>query len=144
MHDNYSLSHNGDRDPYRYVDLIDLNVARIVRDNTDFEGKDFFYCCYLLTTWGVETRANIIYPIYNESLKRASSFINLKSILNEEDRHLSQIEREISFFEDKSKLMALVKVAEERLFETYIASLLKKISANSLPTRSLDYLHSFC
>jgi len=46
---------------------------------------------YLLVTYAIELRAQMLYPLYHEVLRQARSPITVKSILLEEEEHLKEM-----------------------------------------------------
>ncbi len=76
----------------RYLDRLDLRIARELR----LRGyRDLRRGCYLLTTYAIEKRAELVYGTYEKMLRAQSSPISIASIIREENGHLKQIRDEI-------------------------------------------------
>lgn len=51
---------------------------------------------YLLVTYAIELRAEELYPVYDEILRKKGAKVNVKSILLEEKEHLNEMKEGIS------------------------------------------------
>ena len=83
----------GGRVAVRYLQRLDLMIARMLRQN---QYSDIAKGCYLLTTYAIEKRAESVYGTYEKLLRAQNSPISIASILREECGHLQQIEEEIA------------------------------------------------
>ena len=77
----------------RYLQILDLNVARWLMEER-YQGS-FAKACYLLTTYAIEKRAQVLYRLYEQILRECGSPISLRSILREEEHHLRSIEKQM-------------------------------------------------
>lgn len=77
----------------RYLQILDLNIARWLR--TVGYHESLANACYLLTTYAIEKRAQVLYGLYDKILQGHGSPISLRSILREEEHHLHSIEKQM-------------------------------------------------
>ena len=73
-----------------YLTALDLRTARYLKERGFSKGK-IREMAYLLVTYAIELRAEELYPIYDEVLRKAHSRIAVKSILLEEKEHLEEM-----------------------------------------------------
>lgn len=93
--DTYSLSLMlGGIATLNYLTALDIKTSRYL--------KDFGFCksmikkaAYLLVTYAIELRAEELYPIYHEVLRKVESPITVKSILLEEKEHLNEMREQL-------------------------------------------------
>lgn len=93
--DSYSLdSMIGGLAALHYLEMLDLKASRYLKGKgmAKSEIKEF---AYLLVTYAIELRAEELYPIYAEVLKKVNSPVHVKSILLEEKEHLHEMEKGI-------------------------------------------------
>lgn len=77
----------------RYLQILDLSIARWLMEER-YQGS-IANACYLLTTYAIEKRAQVLYGLYEQILRECDSPISLRSILREEENHLRTIEKEM-------------------------------------------------
>jgi hypothetical protein len=75
---------------YRYFQSLDSMVEKKIQseENTN---KPSPFLCYLYVTTLIEERAGWLYPIYDKRLQSAKSQITLASVIQEEERHLTDM-----------------------------------------------------
>lgn len=89
--DTYSLSLMlGGTSTLHYLTLLDLKASRYLK-REGFTKNAIKEAAYLLVTYAIELRADELYRIYDEALKRSGSKVAVKSILLEEKEHLNEM-----------------------------------------------------
>jgi hypothetical protein len=87
-------------------------------------GPELRFAAYLLVTYAIEVRADELYPIYQSALDEASSKVNVKSIILEEEGHLEEMLNQLHKFSPDWERHANKAVAfETRLFEMWVKQL---------------------
>lgn len=84
-----------DRSGLRYFRSIDLLIGRFLESRGIALRKKRSYYAYLLTTMIVEVRAVEIYLSYDKVIASTDSRLSLKPLLQEECRHLKNIEENL-------------------------------------------------
>jgi hypothetical protein len=111
---------------HHYLNMLDVEACRYIKKKLNLEGRDLKHGAYLLVTYAIEVRADMLYGIYQEALTRHSSKVNVKSIIAEEEGHLEEMQRMLEVFHpDWEQLAADMCVIENRLFNTWIDALNK-------------------
>jgi len=83
---------------------------------------------YLLVTFAIEVRADMLYGIYQEALTIHKSKVNVKSIIAEEEGHLEEMQRMLEVFHPQwQQLAGDMCAVENKLFETWIGAINKLI-----------------
>ncbi len=102
-----------------YLNSLDLKTCRYLRSQ-GLMSKAFVY---LLVTYAIELRAEMLYPLYHEVLRSARSPITVKSILLEEEEHLKEMREglhNIPFgFHHAEQICAI----EKTLFDNWLTAL---------------------
>jgi len=89
--DTYALPHMlGGISTLRYLTTLDVKTSRILKE-AGLSKKSIHEAAYLLVTYAIELRAEELYPIYDEVLRKAGSRVTVKSILLEEKEHLKEM-----------------------------------------------------
>lgn len=73
-----------------YLTALDIKASRYLR-NAGLSKNEIKEAAYLLVTYAIELRADELYPIYDEVLRKAGSRVVVKSILLEEKEHLNEM-----------------------------------------------------
>src|ERR1700760_2102087 len=81
-----------------YLNQLDVNVCRYLKKELGLKGAELRFAAYLLVTYAIEVRADELYPIYQDELDKASSKINVKSIILEEEGHLEEMINQLKSF----------------------------------------------
>ena len=113
----------GKRFARRYLDLLELVLVRVLRRGLHLKGRKLQEACYLLTSYAIEIRANELYRIYENLLRKYDLPFSLKSILQEEKSHLAQIESAIANVSDLLSYKSLSLVQERILYKRFLSSL---------------------
>lgn len=77
--------------------------------------------CYALLTYIVEKRAEKLYPVYEKYLVQRETDLSVKSIIEDESRHLEQMQELINSLGIPSLLLNLAFAFEEELFLEFMA-----------------------
>ncbi len=106
----------------RYLDRLDIQICRYLKNNTTYTGDDFVYLAYLLTTFAIETRAEELYPIYQEALQKHAPSLSVSALINEEEEHLAEMNRSLAPYREKDELMAVACSLESKLCGEWLKS----------------------
>jgi hypothetical protein len=120
---NYSLPFIlGGFSTLHYLKVLDLKTSRYLK-TVGFSGTFIKEAAYLLVTYAIELRAEELYPIYEEILRKAGSRVTVKSILLEEQEHLNEMKEGLrglpAGFMHAENICAL----ESQLFQKWIQAL---------------------
>jgi hypothetical protein len=77
--------------------------------------------CYLLLTYVIEKRAEILYPVYEAVLQKSGSLFSVQTIIDDELKHLEDVGRGI----DRNKMgvpLENLREFENFLFNTFMAT----------------------
>lgn len=89
--ENYSLSLMlGGTSTLHYLMALDLRASRYLK-KLGLSHNAVKEAAYLLVTYAIELRADELYNIYDEVLRKAGSRVVVKSILLEEKEHLNEM-----------------------------------------------------
>lgn len=89
--ETYSLSLMlGGISTLHYLTALDLKVSQYLKE-LGLSKNSIKEAAYLLVTYAIELRADELYRIYDEILRKASSKVAVKSILLEEKEHLNEM-----------------------------------------------------
>lgn len=105
----------------QYLLRLDVEACRYIKNELRLEGRAMMHGAYLLVTYSIEVRADMLYGIYQEALTRHKSKVNVKSIIAEEEGHLEEMQRMlVSFHPEWERLAADVCRIEDKLFKDWI------------------------
>lgn len=89
--ETYSLTHLlGGTATLHYLTALDIQTARYLTTR-GLAKREIKEAAYLLVTYAIELRAEELYPIYDEVLRKTGSRVAVKSILLEEKEHLCEM-----------------------------------------------------
>ncbi len=109
---------------HHYLNMLDVEACRYLKNKLHLEGRALKHGAYLLVTYSIEVRADMLYGIYQEALTRHKSKVNVKSIIAEEEGHLAEMERMlVQFHPEWEKLAADVCEIEVRLFNLWVSAI---------------------
>ncbi len=116
---------------YHYLNMLDVEACRYIKKELKLEGRDMKHGAYLLVTYAIEVRADMLYGIYQEALTKYSSKVNVKSIIAEEEGHLEEMQRMLEVFHPEWERLAgdMCKV-ENKLFERWVTAIGKVLESN--------------
>jgi hypothetical protein len=78
---------------HHYLNMLDAETCRYLKANMKLEGRELKHAAYLLVTYSIEVRADMLYAIYQDALTKNNSRVNVKSIIIEEEGHLAEMQR---------------------------------------------------
>lgn len=109
---------------HHYLHMLDVEVCRYLKDTLGLVGRALKHGAYLLVTYAIEVRADMLYGIYQEALTHYGSKVNVKSIIAEEEGHLAEMQRMlVDFSAEWERLAKEVCEIEDRLFMQWIAAI---------------------
>src|SRR5579872_5275791 len=121
----YLLAPNSSR---HYLNQLDVDACRYLKNELGLKGRALRFAAYLLVTYAIEVRADELYPVYQDALDKASSKINVKSIILEEEGHLEEMINQLQSFSPDWQLHADKAVEmESGLFKEWIRQLSNEI-----------------
>lgn len=124
--DQYLLASSDSR---YYLNLLDVLVCKYLKSTLQLSGNDLKFAAYLLVTYAIEVRADELYPIYQNVLDQASSKVNVKSIILEEEGHLEEMLVQLkNFSPDWQKHADKAVGFETKLFNDWLKALEKDIN----------------
>ena len=114
---------------HHYLNMLDIEACRYLKNKLRLEGRALKHGAYLLVTYAIEVRADMLYGIYQDALTRYNSKVNVKSIILEEEGHLTEMQRMLVDFhpqwEELAKEMCGV---EDKLFHNWVSAISKVVS----------------
>jgi rubrerythrin len=111
---------------YHYLHQLDVDACRYIKAKLNLEGRAMKHGAYLLVTYAIEVRADMLYGIYQAELTAQKSKVNVKSIIAEEEGHLAEMQKMLqSFHPDWQTLADDMCEVENRLFNKWIDALEK-------------------
>ena len=114
---------------YYYLQSLDVQVCRYLKDKFGYRGDDLKYAAYLLVTYAIEVRADELYPKYQAVLSQANSPVNVRSIIAEEENHLLEMRHQLrEFSKDWEILCDDVVRLEQKLHADWIKALQVELS----------------
>lgn len=113
--DDYSISNLlGGYSSMHYLMQLDVQTCRYLLE-VKLPKSELKRVAYSLVTYAIELRADELYPIYEEILRKCDSRVRVKSILLEEVGHLNEMRKEISLIPDGELFAEQVCLLEGRL-----------------------------
>jgi len=117
---------------HHYLNMLDVEACRYLKNKLGLEGRALKHGAYLLVTYAIEVRADMLYGIYQESLSNHGSKVNVRSIIVEEEGHLAEMQRMLEGFHPEWKQLAADMCAvEDRLFIDWITAVDKAITVKA-------------
>ncbi|MBX2905020.1 MAG: hypothetical protein KF744_03220 [Taibaiella sp.] len=106
---------------HHYLNMLDVRACRYLREKLGLEGRALKHGAYLLVTYSIEVRADMLYGIYQAALTKYGSRVNVKSIIAEEEGHLEEMQRMLVDFHPQWEQLAKdVCAIEDELFVAWI------------------------
>jgi hypothetical protein len=112
---------------HRYLDLLDMSIARLLKKKGLSETK-IRESCYYLTSYTIEVRAKDLYHAYEKVLKEAKSAMTLHVLLKEEEHHLKEMEEAINSNLALRPFKDDCLAIEKRLYQRFLLSFEKELS----------------
>lgn len=114
---------------HHYLNRLDTEACRYLKNTLNLQGRDLKHGAYLLVTYAIEVRADMLYGIYQDALTKHSSKVNVKSIIAEEEGHLAEMQRMLKLFHPEwERLAADMCKVEDSLFLQWITAVGKEIA----------------
>lgn len=111
---------------HQYLHQLDVDACRYLKETMGLSGRDLKHGAYLLVTYAIEVRADMLYGIYQDALTQYGSKVNVKAIILEEEGHLAEMRRMLQEFHPRwEEIAAGICAVEERLFTTWLNALSK-------------------
>jgi hypothetical protein len=116
----------------RYLHLLDTRVCRYLKTTYGFKGHELKYAAYLLVTYAIEVRADELYPVYQQVLRKHKSAISVNNIIVEEQQHLASMEAQLEKLTAEWKSLCEMACSEEdRLYKQWISAVEQGLSRKS-------------
>lgn len=87
----------------QYLHRLDIGVNRMLKKFMLSREVQRF-AAYLLVTYGIEQRADTLYPYYQKKLEEHQIKISVKSIIAEEIGHLEEMNKALKTFGDNAQI----------------------------------------
>lgn len=108
---------------HHYLNMLDVEACRYLKNKLGLTGRELKHGAYLLVTYAIEVRADMLYGIYQDVLTANRSKVNVKSIIAEEEGHLAEMQRMLQEFRPDWEALATDMCAvEDRLFNEWVAA----------------------
>lgn len=111
-----------------YLNKLDLMTCRYLKDTLQLRGSDLKFAAYLLVTYAIEVRADLIYPVYQDVLDQNKSKVSVRSIILEEQGHLEEMTVQLKNFSTSWETHAEnITTIEAVLYKNWINDLARTI-----------------
>lgn len=109
-----------------YLHKLDLLCSRYLQNQMKLSNIQLKFAAYLLVTYAIEVRADLIYPIYQQVLSNAKSKVSVRSIIIEEQGHLEEMTAQLKIFNPNWEMHAKnILYIEGQLYTKWITALAK-------------------
>jgi hypothetical protein len=109
---------------YHYLQQLDVEACRYIKNKLNLEGRALKHGAYLLVTYAIEVRADMLYGIYQDALTKHKARVNVKSIIAEEEGHLEEMQRMLEVFHPQWELLAKDMCdVENKLFNKWVTAI---------------------
>ncbi len=106
---------------HHYLNMLDVEACRYLKNKMQLEGRALKHGAYLLVTYAIEVRADMLYGVYQDALTKYGSKVNVKSIILEEEGHLTEMQRMLQdFHPDWEALAKDMCAVEDKLFNIWV------------------------
>jgi hypothetical protein len=114
---------------HHYLNRLDVAACRYLKEQMNLAGRALMHGAYLLVTYSIEVRADMLYGVYQEALTRYQSKVNVKSIIAEEEGHLEEMQKMlVDFHPNWERIASDVCAIETELFGLWIQAISKATS----------------
>ena len=108
----------------QYLNRLDIETCRYLKDTMGLTGRALKHAAYLLVTYSIEVRADMLYGIYQAALTKHKSKVSVKTIIAEEEGHLEEMQKMlVDFHPEWEKIAADVCRIEDALFTRWIQAI---------------------
>ena len=104
----------------RYIDRLDLFASHFLIKDVGLSKGQAKVFAYHLVTYVIELRAQQLYPVYHEMLKKVQAKVYVKSIILEEEEHLREMEEGLKALPLGLVYAKKICAFEEGLFQQWI------------------------
>lgn len=112
----------------QYLQRLDIFCVRYLKETLQLSGASLRFAAYLLVTYAIEVRADLLYPIYQEVLETHSSKVMVKSIIAEEQGHLEEMIIQLeAFTPDWEKHAEVILHYEQQLSLAWLEAIANEI-----------------
>lgn len=117
------------RASFRYIHRLDCLISRLLTRELGLTGGELRRHAYVLVTYAIETRADVIYGTYQACLKARQSPVSVRGIIAEEEQHLAEMDEEMSaLFDDIDHWKGAVLELEQSLFDRWHVGLTAELN----------------
>lgn len=114
---------------YRYLHQLDVAACRYLMEKLGLQGREMYHGAYLLVTYAIEVRADLLYGVYQEVLTAHKSKVNVKSIILEEEGHLEEMTKMLQDFRPNWQQLADdMCTIEDQLFKEWLLAVKQEIA----------------
>lgn len=113
----------------RYLHSLDIRVCRYLKQRAGLKGEELRYAAYLLVTYAIERRADLLYPLYHQALEQAGSPVSVRTVIAEETAHLAEMEHQLSRFSPQWESLGTAACEmEQELFDAWVIALQRDLA----------------
>lgn len=116
-----------------FLHTLDIKILKLLKKEKIIKKDQLFYYAYLLTTYAIEKRAEILYGLYQDQLTSCHSKISIKPIIKEEENHLGEIEAKMKEIPLVWNLKEKAIEIESSIFSPFIQNVIRTIVHSSPP-----------
>jgi hypothetical protein len=107
---------------HHYLNMLDVEACRYLKNKMCLQGRAMKHGAYLLVTYAIEVRADMLYGIYQDALTAHGSKVNVKSIILEEEGHLAEMQKMLETFDPNWEAIAKdICAIEDKLFVQWVS-----------------------
>lgn len=107
----------------RYLDKLELQICCLLKHKHRYTNSQIKIEAYAWITYAIEKQAAVLYPIYQAVLKKSGSPVSVRSILLDEERHLTEMEDTLSAFHHHEEIAAEIEEINTALYAQWQARL---------------------
>lgn len=125
--DNYGLSSTlGGFATLHYLNALDVQTSRFLRAQ-NLTPNMVKEAAYLLVTYAIELRAEELYPLYHDALRKAGSKVTVMSILLEEKEHLREMQEGLQQLPSGLAYAAHICTIEQHLCKRWLEHVARQL-----------------
>lgn len=106
-----------------YLDWLDLKTSRFLASTVGLSKHSVWEFAYLLVTYAIELRAEELYTLYDECLRKQGSKVIIKALLLEEKEHLNEMRNSLEKLPGGTEYAVQVCLYEEEIFSNWIKNI---------------------
>lgn len=119
-----------------YLHRLDVQMCKLLQKERGYSLEHAKHGAYILVTYAIEVRADMLYGLYQEALTASGSRVNVKSIIAEEEGHLEEMTLLLEELgADHASLVEQACAVEDQLFNEWLFAMQKEVRATT-PTLS--------